>query len=183
MPLRSSYFMLNLKMCRYSFYNYKYTYGCFKCQVGFKRRNLNDVKPDALAAATERGEDIGKDFHCPNCGGEMVNLGRDLRLPTKTKDEQWRCIEYLISNNYNVYSCGCQGIGFVPHKMKEAVALVAEYKERQKMYAKEQLIREKSAKKAMERKHCAHERQTKMRLKEVEKEEKNEEKRPLSILP
>ncbi len=33
-------------MCRYAFYKYKNTYGCFNCQIGFKRRNLFDVQPE-----------------------------------------------------------------------------------------------------------------------------------------
>jgi hypothetical protein len=69
-------------------------------------------------------------FKCPNCGGPMANLGRDLRLPGKTKNEQWKAIKYLYENNYNIYSCGCQGIGFVPHKLSEAVELVEACREK-----------------------------------------------------
>jgi hypothetical protein len=117
-------------MCRYAFYNYKNTYACFTCQVGFKRRNHYDVEPDLYNRKTKEGEEFGKDAKCPNCGGEMHNIGRDLRLPPKTKKEQWRCIEYLVQKKYNIYSCGCQGIGFVPHKMEDAIALVEEYEGR-----------------------------------------------------
>lgn len=171
-------------MCRYAFYNYKHTYGCFKCQVGFKRRNLSDVQPELLdkiskesRAAKERGEEYvydGNEAKCPNCGGEMANLGRDLRLPAKTKNEQWACIKYLVDNKYNIYSCGCQGIGFVPHKMEDAITLVAEYKNKYKTYLKEQEIKEKFAQKAKEKKKRENVRKTKMLLKEVEKEKKNE---------
>jgi hypothetical protein len=99
-----------------------------------------------------------------------------LRLPAKTKNEQWQCIKYLVDNNYNIYSCGCQGIGFVPHKMQDAVTLVAEYAEKQKSYLKEQATQEKFAEKAKEKKKRANERKTKMLLKEVAKEKKNEGK-------
>jgi leucyl aminopeptidase len=121
-------------MCRYGFKSYKLTYACFKCQVGFKRPNLYDVQPELVDALQKKALQEGKlapanakDAKCPNCGSEMYNLGRDLRLPTKTKDEQWRCIKYLYDNNYNIYSCGCQGIGFVPHKMEDAIELVKEF--------------------------------------------------------
>ncbi len=173
-------------MCRYSFYNYKHTYGCFNCQIGFKRRNLHDVQPELSAkiskdarAAKEQGLEYayeGNDAKCPNCGGEMANLGRDLRLPAKTKDEEWRCIKYLIDNKYNIYSCGCQGIGFVPHKMQDAITLVAEYKNKYKVYQKEQAIKEKFTALAKEKKKRANERKTKMLLKEVAKEEKENKK-------
>jgi hypothetical protein len=169
-------------MCRYAFYNYKNTYGCFKCQVGFKRRNLYDVQPELsdkinkeARAAKEQGYEYvyeGNDAKCPNCGGEMANLGRDLRLPAKHKDEEWRCIKYLVDNKYNIYSCGCQGIGFVPHKMQDAITLVAEYKDKHKMYQKEQDLKEKFAEKAKDKKKRDNVRKTKMLLKEVAKEEK-----------
>ncbi len=151
-------------MCRYAFYKYKVTYGCFKCQVGFKRRNIFDVDPDATVA---------KDFHCPNCGGEMANLGRDLRLPVKTKDEQWRCIKYLFDNKYNIYSCGCQGIGFVPHKMSDAVELVKEYEGRFARYQKAEETKRKFEEKAKVKKDRAKVRKSEMLLREIKKEKKN----------
>jgi DNA polymerase III delta prime subunit len=173
-------------MCRYAFYNYKNTYGCFNCQVGFKRRNLYDVQPelsDKLSkearVAKEKGLEYvheGNEAKCPNCGGEMANLGRDLRLPAKHKDEEWRCIKYLVDNKYNIYSCGCQGIGFVPHKIQDAITLVAERAEIQKMYQKNQAIKDKFAEKVKEKKKRANERKTKILLKEVAKEEKEYKK-------
>jgi hypothetical protein len=122
-------------MCRYAFKEYKETYACFKCQVGFKRPNLFDVQPATFDNLSKKTKDVpneAKSFHCPKCGGKTANLGRDLRLPAKTKNEQWQCIKYLYENKYNIYSCGCQGIGFVPHKMAEAIELVKDYFDKQK---------------------------------------------------
>jgi hypothetical protein len=148
-------------MCRYGFYKYKNTYGCFNCQVGFKRKNLFDVDPNATES---------KDFHCPNCRTLMVNLGRDLRLPKKDEDEQWQCIKYLVDNKYNIYSCGCQGIGFVPHKMEEAIELVAsvEVNRKKHLYNEEQALNQLEIKK--QRKKNADELRTKLLLREVKKE-------------
>jgi hypothetical protein len=170
-------------MCRYAFYNYKNTYGCFNCQVGFKRRNLSDVQPELLAkiskearAAKEKGLDYvyeGNEAKCPNCGGEMANLGRDLRLPAKTKNEQWACIKYLVDNKYNIYSCGCQGIGFVPHKMSDAIALVAESKNYQNTFQKQYDIERKFEEKQKAQRKREKERTIKKQLKEIKKEEKN----------
>jgi DNA-directed RNA polymerase subunit RPC12/RpoP len=148
-------------MCRYAFYNYKNTYACFKCQVGFKRRNLYDVNPDATESHEAR---------CPTCGGEVFNIGRDLRVPVKTKDEQWRCIKYLVDQNYNIYSCGCQGIGFVPHKMEDAIELVARKKLEAKQYTYEQAKKEKQE--ALERKRTknAQALRTKILVREAKKD-------------
>jgi hypothetical protein len=154
-------------MCRYAFYKYKNTYACFNCQIGFKRRNIFDVQPNLTS------EDTVKDAKCPNCAGEMFNIGRDLRLPPKTKDEQWRCIKYLVDNKYNIYSCGCQGIGFVPHKMEDAITLVAEYEGRQKRYQKEQETAAKFEEKAKKKRDMAKQRKTEALLREIKKENKN----------
>jgi hypothetical protein len=151
-------------MCRYAFYQYKTTYGCFRCQVGFKRPNLFDVNPNATEA---------KDFHCPNCGGEMANLGRDLRLPAKHKDEEWACIKYLVENKYNIYSCGCQGIGFVPHKMEDAIELVKNVDVKRKKYSYEQALKEKKQALEASRKKKKDALRTKLLLREVKNEHKN----------
>ncbi len=98
------------------------------------------------------------------------NLGRDLRLPDKTKDEQWRCIKYLVDNKYNIYSCGCQGIGFVPHKMEDAMELVAEYQKRDAVYHKQQALEAKRLATEQQRKKSKAAMDTKKRLREVKKE-------------
>jgi hypothetical protein len=161
-------------MCRYAFVNYKITYGCFKCQVGFKRPLLRDVMGEKL-----RREEIAnpasfasKDFKCPNCGGPMANLGRDLRLPVKTKNEEWKCIKYLYDNKYNIYSCGCQGIGFVPHKMEDAIALVASVSPNEKAYLQKQMQAEKDEALQKKRKKNAAVLKTRKLLREVKKENK-----------
>jgi hypothetical protein len=119
-------------MCRYGFKNYKMTYACFKCQMGFKRRHLSDVQSEVFdrvnAEAQKENKNAfineAKDFFCPSCGGKTANLGRDIKLPTKTKNEQWEAIEYLYEHQFNFFTCGCNGIGIVPQTLMEAVGLV-----------------------------------------------------------
>jgi hypothetical protein len=159
-------------MCRYAYRKYKLTYGCFKCQVGFKRQNLIDVNPNAT---------ISKDFNCPNCGTEMANLGRDLRLPAKHKDEQWACIKYLVDHKYNIYSCGCQGIGFVPHKMEDAVELVKSVEINLKKYTYKEAQKEKKVALEQARKKKQDALRTRMLLREAKNESKNEIKSKLKI--
>jgi hypothetical protein len=164
-------------MCRYGFKSYKLTYACFKCQVGFKRPNLYDVQPELVNELSKKAivekaavpESI-KDAKCPNCGNEMYNLGRDLRLPSKTKDEQWRCIKYLYDNKYNIYSCGCSGIGFVPHKMEDAIELVKEFKNQVPNYYKQQKLDKRKEALEKKRKKNAEKLKTKILLREIKKE-------------
>lgn len=170
-------------MCRYAFAKYKNTYACFHCQIGFKRRNHYDVQPELvdkvskeIREAKERGEEYvykGNDAKCPNCGNEAFNIGRDLRVPNKTKDEQWRCIKYLVDKKYNIYSCGCQGIGFVPHKMADAIALVEEYEGRFQRYQKEEETKLRLEEKAKKKRDLAKERKTKTLLRAIKEENKN----------
>jgi hypothetical protein len=164
-------------MCRYGFKSYKLTYACFKCQVGFKRPNLYDVQPELVDALQKKARQEGKqapanakDAKCPNCGSEMFNLGRDLRLPTKTKDEQWRCIKYLYDNKYNIYSCGCSGIGFVPHKMEDAIKLIEEFKNEIPNYNKQQALLQKKETLEKKRKKNDAALKTKKLLREIKKE-------------
>jgi predicted RNase H-like HicB family nuclease len=163
-------------MCRYGFYNYKLTYGCFNCQVGFKRPLLGDVMKNSEKLQKELAENpetFGeKEFHCPNCRTVMSNLGRDLRLPSKTKNEEWKAIKYLVDHKYNIYSCGCQGIGFVPHTVEEAIDLVKESKELHKKYAYDQDQKNKKLATEKQRKKNADLLRTKLLLREVKKERK-----------
>ena len=151
-------------MCRYAFGNYKSTYVCFKCQTGFKRRNLFDIDPNATQS---------NEAKCPSCGSKAFNIGRDLRLPKKEEDEQWCCIKYLVDNKYNIYSCGCQGIGFVPHKMEDAIELVKNDALKDKKYTYEQALVEKKEALAAKRKKNADALRTKLLLREVKKEKAN----------
>ncbi len=160
-------------MCRYGFYKYKCTYGCFNCQVGFKRRLMSDaMTEEEMNFMKVDGKLVEKDFYCPNCRTLMVNLGRDLRLPKKDEDEQWQSVKYLVDNKYNIYSCGCQGIGFVPHKMKEAIELVANVaiNNKKHLYEEEQKTKQLEIKK--QRKKNADELRTKLLLREIKKEQK-----------
>jgi hypothetical protein len=56
----------------------------------------------------------------------MVNLGKDLRLPKKDKQEEWLAIEYLANNSFNFFTCGCYGIGVVPQNLENAYNLIEE---------------------------------------------------------
>jgi hypothetical protein len=39
-------------------------------------------------------------------------------------------VKYLYGHKYNIYSCGCSGIGFIPHKVVDAVKLVEKHREK-----------------------------------------------------
>jgi hypothetical protein len=168
-------------MCRYAFYNYKITYGCFNCQVGFKRPLLEDILKTSQKLQKERSdqpENFGeKEFHCPNCRTVMINLGRDLRLPSKTKNEQWKAIKYLVDHKYNIYSCGCQGIGFVPQTIEQAIELVNGVAELRKKYNYDEDLKNKKIAVEKQRKKNVDALRTKLLLREIKKENQNLKKK------
>nr|ARK12873.1 hypothetical protein A6C57_22470 [Fibrella sp. ES10-3-2-2] len=92
------------------------TYACFNCRKGFKRRLDKDTLPQ-----DRRVNDIVK---CPDCGAEMKNLGKDLRLPSRKDIDKWLAIEYLSIHNYNFYTCGCYGLGPIPQNLEAAKAKI-----------------------------------------------------------
>ena len=121
-------------MCRYAGKWYKDTYACFKCRKGFKRRlDVDLLSPKEWRVAKQakfqkllyKKEVDDKirykaETKCPDCGGTTTNLGRDLRLPQRESKQQWLAIAYLVSHQFNFFSCGCSGIGHVPQNLKEA---------------------------------------------------------------
>ena len=128
-------------MCRYGFTECKNKYACFKCQKGIKQRLNKDLlslkelkilnhnkfenilyKKQPLNQ-TLKGKSVAK---CPACEGEIVNFGKDLRLPKKDKQEELLAIEYLANKNFNFFTCGCHGIGIVPQNLQDTYKLVEE---------------------------------------------------------
>jgi hypothetical protein len=93
-------------------------------------------------------------------------------LPAKHKDEQWACIKYLVDNKYNIYSCGCQGIGYVPHKMEDAIELVKNVAINHNKFTYEEAHKEKKAALELARKKRRDALRTRLLLREVKKEGK-----------
>ena len=133
-------------MCRYAFKNYKQTWSCFSCRKSFKKTNLKDylaqisigydaykklayskskakkqdaeVKYGKTAAEIEARyfEDISK---CPQCGGQMANVGMDFKSPKTANVKQWNIIASMYKIGAIFQTCGCDGIGYVPVNMPD----------------------------------------------------------------
>jgi hypothetical protein len=83
-------------MCRYSEHHYKERFICLDCRLSFK--------------------DIST---CPKCGKEMINIGRDFKVPAKTNLNQWKKVSLLVQNSIMFHSCGCGGPGYRPKTYQE----------------------------------------------------------------
>ena len=126
-------------MCRYGRSMYKDAYACFTCRKGFKRRldkdllsakesrMLKEARSKALIwkkEVTSEETEAYPTVKCPECGKDMVNLGKDLRFPKKERIEQWEAIEYLANQHFSFFTCGCSGIGIIPQNLAQAQQLI-----------------------------------------------------------
>lgn len=128
-------------MCRYGWKIYKPHFACFRCRKVFKKapiqdylkqKELLDVYYKLLRAQRDAkgrqafeehygvtlvelegrySADVGK---CPQCGGEMADLGYDFRAPKQRDVKAWRMIEQMFELGHVFRTCGCNGFGYVP---------------------------------------------------------------------
>ncbi len=114
-------------MCRYAMYGpYKEKWACFSCRKSFKQTSRwESARPIHPVKDSERL------VRCPHCGERMHNMGLDFKAPSQTDGEQWQKVAMLFANGYKFSSCGCDGPGPRPARLKE----VAAFLEAQKMDA------------------------------------------------
>lgn len=139
-------------MCRYAYAGpYKDRFACFTCRKAFKRRKPDDVfglkriknpfaaKGAAQAAAKAREASLGVVVRCPQCGGEMHDMGMDFKAPRQDDVKQWKKVEVLYSHGVTFHSCGCSGPGLMPDDVKEIEAFL---NDRRRTYSEgEKLLR------------------------------------------
>ncbi|MEM7028809.1 MAG: hypothetical protein AAF629_04405 [Chloroflexota bacterium] len=135
-------------MCRYAGKSYKLHFACFGCRKAFRKPPVEDYmeqkgliqkynklrfvhynKTRLKKLETELNvtrdelhnsyiEQINK---CPQCGNVMADLGRDIKVPRKNNQKAWRILEGMYHLGHSFYTCGCDGIGFVPKNQTDFV--------------------------------------------------------------
>lgn len=134
-------------MCRYALVDYKQTYACFACRKVFKKVTLTDYlrqhglskKFDKLTNCRKKSEQIEleqkygttadniineyqqKICKCPDCGGEMANMGMDFKAPKIQDIKEWKIIEGMYQIGAIYQTCGCHGFGYVPKNINDYV--------------------------------------------------------------
>lgn len=85
---------------------------CFHCRKSYKKPKSDEPKL------------------CPECGKELTQLSSKFRAPPKTAIEEWKVVEYLVSQGFRYHTIhienGEQAI--YPKTMKEAVEFTRIYK-------------------------------------------------------
>lgn len=86
-------------MCRYVICDYyKQHYACFHCRKCFRYHEATV---------------------CPECRQPLCAMGLDFKAPKQKDKEQWKVIEILYSKGIRYHSCGCEGPGYRPTRLKE----------------------------------------------------------------
>ncbi len=126
-------------MCRYSGKIYKSHYVCFRCRKSFKQASTDDIllriKKEKIYHESDgqvvevgnvfsksKNEELlvlrkkidSREIKCPECGNLMADLGKDFKAPKKTAVKEWEITEGLFRIGKCFYSCGCNGIGYIP---------------------------------------------------------------------
>lgn len=64
------------------------SYACFDCRVAFKQEPNRDVAP------------------CPNCGGDMYEMGWSFKAPSKRDVNQWKKVQILFAEGFRFFGTG-----------------------------------------------------------------------------
>lgn len=132
-------------MCRYACKTYKSHYVCFECRKTFKQAHVSDIllrikkdkvyhnlngksikrvgqvftKGERKKLGEMTSEIKGRNVKCPQCAGIMADLGLDFKAPKKTAVKEWKIVEGLVTIGKHFYSCGCDGIGYIPKSPRD----------------------------------------------------------------
>ena len=127
-------------MCRYATVDYKQTYSCFSCRKSFKKvtvkdffaqRGLVNVFKSLRNCRTKRERELVEEKYrttadhliteyqnlisrCPDCGGQMANMGMDFKSPKKDDLKAWKIVSGMYRMGAIFQTCGCNGFGYVP---------------------------------------------------------------------
>ena len=128
-------------MCRYAFKTYKSHFVCFNCRKTFKQAPYSDLlqrigkaeyygklRLKSIKQLSDKEVAVLADFDknykereikCPQCAGYMADLGLDFKSPKQIAVKEWKIIEGLYTIGKSFYSCGCNGIGYIPQNPKD----------------------------------------------------------------
>jgi hypothetical protein len=129
-------------MCRYASSGpYKSHYACFSCRKAFKQPPIKDyldsrgrgyvykqlqhlwANKKALQLREQelghRLSDLEAEYRnathkCPECGGEMIDMGLDFKPPRQTDAKAWKTLHGMHRVGHVFHTCGCNGPGWIP---------------------------------------------------------------------
>jgi hypothetical protein len=51
---------------------------------------------------------------CPECSGEMIDMGLDFKPPKQTDAKAWKTLQGMYRVGHAFHTCGCDGPGWIP---------------------------------------------------------------------
>lgn len=90
--------------------DYLIAHACFACRKSFKRAPLDDAK--AI---------------CPQCGGQLHEMGRSFKAPKNNDNEQWLKVQALYAYGFRFFSYrSYPHAPKLPERLREVEEFVAE---------------------------------------------------------
>jgi len=85
---------------------------CFNCRKSYKKPKSTEPRS------------------CPECGKELIQLSRKFSAPRKAAIEEWKVVEYLVSQGFLYYTIHLEDGQQVkyPKTMKDAIEFVRTHK-------------------------------------------------------
>lgn len=84
---------------------------CFHCRKSYKKEKCDEPRL------------------CPECGNGLTMLSRKFKAPPKTAKDEWKVVEYLVSQGFTYHTIHIDGKqAKYPKTMKEAAEFVLAFK-------------------------------------------------------
>lgn len=135
-------------MCRYAEYGpYKDHYACFTCRKMFRQWTPYELARPLLPGQT-------RSIVCPQCAQPMHDLGKDFKAPKQRDVEQWRKVELLFRHGCTFHSCGCNGPGPRPARLRDVQPFLAERKRLEHEFRRERRLATEEEERSRRRKQA-----------------------------
>lgn len=142
-------------MCRYALFGpYKEHYACFSCRKMFRRPSRHGLLYPPPVGQVPVAP-------CPDCGQPMRDMGRDFKAPKRSDVEQWKKVVLLYTHGYTFHSCGCDGPGPRPKRLKDVAPFLAKQRHREETRERQQRLASAERERNRRRKKRAEARQSK----------------------
>lgn len=93
-------------------------FACFRCRKAFKQ-------PVAHPRRLPEEQHI-----CPDCGGEMQEMGRYFRAPKRGDVEQWMKVQALAEAGFTFHSSYSNRVGNYPERLRDVESFIENAKRR-----------------------------------------------------
>jgi len=84
------------------------SYACFDCRVAFKKDDFQ----------------CGEVTPCPNCGGDMHQMGWSFKAPRRRDANQWKKVQILFAEGFRFFGEGHSDSEPLPEALRDVPAFL-----------------------------------------------------------